>query len=61
MNDSCLDAIPRPGISTFPIKHQILTIRLSLQLVFVFADKFRLLCSYILKVANKQLYYALVQ
>ena len=36
MNDSRLDAVPRPGISTFPIKHQILTIRLSLQPVFRF-------------------------
>ena len=36
MNDSCLDAVPRPGSSTFPIKHQILTIRLSLQIVFRF-------------------------
>ncbi len=29
MNDSCLDAVPRPGIPAFPMKHQILTIRLS--------------------------------
>ncbi len=36
MNDSRLDAVPRPGISTFPIKHQILTIRLSLQSIFRF-------------------------
>ncbi len=36
MNDSRLDAGLRPGISTFPMKHQILTIRLSLQSVFRF-------------------------
>ncbi len=36
MNDSRLDAGLRPGISTFPMKHQILTIRLSLQSVFPF-------------------------
>ncbi len=36
MNDSRLDAGLRPGISTFPMKHQILTIRLSLQPVFRF-------------------------
>ena len=36
MNDSRLDAGLRPGISTFPIKHQILTTRLSLQSVFRF-------------------------
>ncbi len=36
MNDSRLDAVPRPGSSTFPMKHQILTIRLSLQSVFRF-------------------------
>ncbi len=37
MNDSRLDApYVRPGISTFPMKHQILTIRLSLQSVFRF-------------------------
>ena len=36
MNDLRLDAVPRPGISTFPIKHQILTMRLSLQSVFRF-------------------------
>ncbi len=37
MNDSRLDApYVRPGISTFPIEHQILTMRLSLQSVFRF-------------------------
>ncbi len=37
MNGSRLDALyVRPGISTFPMKHQILTIRLSLQSVFRF-------------------------
>ncbi len=36
MNDSRLDAGLRPSISTFPMKHQILTIRLSLQSVFRF-------------------------
>ena len=36
MNDSRLDAGLRPGISTFPMKHQILTMRLSLQPVFSF-------------------------
>ncbi len=36
MNDSRLDAGLRPGNSTFPMKHQILTIRLSLQSVFRF-------------------------
>ena len=36
MNDSRLDAGLRPGISTFPMKHQILTMRLSLQSVFRF-------------------------
>ncbi len=36
MNDSRLDAGLRPGIPTFPMKHQILTIRLSLQSIFRF-------------------------
>ena len=37
MNGSRLDApLVRPGISTFPMKHQILTMRLSLQPVFRF-------------------------
>ncbi len=56
MNDSRLDAGLRPGISTFPMKHQILTIRLSLQSVFRFcrqiytqpsyADTWHLLLAY---------------